>query len=185
MVELENQKKELYSSFSSQKQKIATDFEKNIFKIIQYSCNFPKNPSVKEGDIYQNFKSFNESLKNDEEVYDYLEPISENVENFLLDNVNLKSKLMLNKILNKNQDNNQLEEYGNKILLSNGSFKVKVKSELLEDFYEELNNITKSLNKQSFEIPVEDWSDEKQENFHFIINDIKLRLKKEVKELNI
>lgn len=187
LIELENEKKELYKSFSSKKRKIADSFEKKIFKIIDYSCNFPKNPNVKNDDLYQNFKSFGESLKNDDEVFEYLEPISEDVEDFLLNNVELKQKLMINKILNNNdnQNNSKLLNYGKEILLSNGNFKVNVTSDSLEDFYKELNNIVKSLNSQNFEIPIEDWSDEKQMNFNFIINDIKLRLKKEVESLNI
>jgi len=185
LIELEKKQKKLYSSFSSNKKKIATKFEKKLNEIINYSCDFPKNPNVKENDTYQNYKSLNESLKEDEDVVDFLEPITEKLDNFFINNVELKSKLSINKALGVKRNNKELSDYGEKILKSNGNYNVNVKSDMLEDFYSELNDILKYLNNQNFETPVEDWSEEKSNNFKFIIKDIKIRLLAEVQSLNI
>jgi hypothetical protein len=184
LIKLEKTKKELENSFSKQKKEIAKDFEVQLNSIINFSCNFPKNQKVKKNDFYQNYKSLGSSLSNDDDIMDYLKPLIKKTDKFFLNSVNVKSKIKINNVLSNNSDNSKLTDYGIKILNSKGNFEIETKSNLLSDYYTDLNEIVAILNNQKFSTPVEDWSEEKKENFNFIIEDIKIKLENEINSLN-
>lgn len=184
LIKLEKTKKELNISFSNEKKAIAKEFEIQLNSIINFSCNFPKNQKIKKSDFYQNYKSIGSSLNNDDDIMDYLKPLIKKTDEFFLNSVNVKSKIKINNILSNNNDNSKLTDYGIKVLNSQGNFEIETKSNLLSDYYTDLNEIVGILNNQKFSIPVDDWSEEKKENFNFIIEDIKIKLENEINSLN-
>lgn len=184
IIKLESKQKDLYASFSSEKKKLAIAFEKKINSTIDFSCNFPINQNVKKKDLYQNYKSIGKTLIDDDDIMNYLKPLIKDVDKFFISSIDIKSLLKLNKSLNPEKDYSQIVDYGNKIIDSNGETDVKINSSILSDYYKPLIDIMKILKTQNFKIPVEDWSKEKQKNFNFIIDDIKIKLKNDINSLN-
>jgi len=185
MIQLEEEQKELYVGFSKEKQKKAQKFEKGMMSFVSYACNFPENKNIKKSDLYTSFMSLGQSIKKDDELLKHLEPIIDNFKKFLIKNVDLKTKLILNKIYNSDKQNYSiLVDYGNKIIKANGKYKVNVDNKLLRNFYSEINITLNSLNNENFKIPIKDWSEEKQKNYNFILNDIKSKIQSEVNSLN-
>lgn len=184
MIKLEKKKKELDDSFSKEKKDLAKNFEKQLNSILDYSCKFPINEKVRKNDDLINYKSIGESLKDDDEIMDYLEPLIKQIDQFLILGINLKTKIKLNKIAKPTFDSSQFVEYGNKIIDAKGEFEVDLSSDFLSDYFNKLNKIEKLLIEPKFKIPVNDWSETKQNNFNFITIDVNTRLKNEINSLS-
>lgn len=184
MIKLEKKKKELDDSFSKEKKDLAQKFEKQLNSILDYSCKFPINEKVRKSDDLINYKSIGESLKDDDEVMDYLEPLIKQMDQFLILGIDLKTKIKLNKIAKPTFDSSQFVEYGNNVINANGDFNINLNSNYLNDYFKKLNEVVKQLKEQNFKIPVEDWSENKKQNFNFIITDIRTKLTNEINALN-
>ena len=183
LIKLEERAKILHESFSSKKGQIANNFERQLNKLIEFSCNFPKNQNVKEKSHYKNYYSISEILSEDKDAMEYLEPLLDKVDKFFIENVEIKTIILLNQVIYSRDYNLQITEFSNKVLTSKGDLSININSRVLSSYFNSMNEIVKIINNQKFSIPVEDWSDEKQKNFNFIISDIKIKLENEVKSL--
>lgn len=184
LIKLEDKREKLFSGFSAEKQKTAVEFETKANNIIEHSYMYIENDNVKENDVFQNYKSVKASLKSDKNVKKEIEKLCEMVDEFYKKNTKIKEILVLNKIINQT-DYSSVVEFGNNLLTSdNNDTKIKIKPTLLKDYFSDINNILTKINNPKFDIPIEDWSEEKQENIKFIHNDIKTRLSKEINSLN-
>lgn len=181
IIKLENEREKLFSGFSKDKEKLASDFEKEIDRIIKYSTVFLKNDKVKESDILLNYKSIRESLKSDRKVKKELDKLCKMMDKFYLTNAELKQVLVFNKLI-KGTDSSSIVEYGN-ILLDGDIEKIKVKPRFLKKYFTEVKDILDVVDNSHFDIPIEDWSEEKKENIEFIYDDIKTRLFVEINSL--
>lgn len=183
LIKLENEREKLFSGFSKEKLKIAEDFEKEINKIIEHSYNYIDNNQVKEKDIFQNYKSINEALKSDKKVKKELEKLAKMMDDFYKKNTKVKEMLIMNKIINKN-DYSSIVEYGNYLITTNQENEIKIEPSFLKKYFLDIKDILEEINNPTFDIPIEDWSEEKRKNIEFIYNDVKTRLFNEVNSLD-
>lgn len=184
LIKLEKEREKLFSGFSKEKKKKAIEFEKEMNKILDYSYTYIANDKVNKNDILQNYKSLQESIKSDEQIKNELERLGEMVDDFYKTNAKVKEILALNKVINQT-DYSSVVKYGN-YLLENKSKDIEIKIEpyFLEEYFSKMNEILNEINNPNFDTPIEDWSEEKQENVKFIYDDIKTRLSKEINSLD-
>jgi hypothetical protein len=85
MMSLKNDKEKLYASFSASKKKNADKFESIVSQIISKSANkYVSNKNVKEDDILQNYKSFKPVIKEDNDLYETLDELTDKVDNLFI-----------------------------------------------------------------------------------------------------
>lgn len=188
MMSLKNDKEKLYASFSSSKKKDADKFESIVSHIISKSANeYIFNKNVKEDDILQNYKSFKPVIKEDNDLYETLDDLTDKVDNLFILGFEIRVKENLNLALNPNLDFSALTDYGNKVITSQDGFDVSTSSTLLDNYFKLLNEISlevSEMKKKKYPIPIEDWSDEKKNNLNFILDDISIKIKLDVEYLS-
>lgn len=184
LMVLESDKKKIYASFSVTKKEKADQFQKKIFDLLNKSSNkYPENKNVKKEDWLQNYKSFTHVIKNDSDLYDTLDELTNNVDDLFILGLEIRIKQNLNLELGSKQNYKALTDYGNKIINSNGNYDVSTESKLLDNYFNLLSTILKDIKEikqKKYKVPIEDWSESKKTNFNFILNDIELKLKNDV-----
>jgi hypothetical protein len=184
LMALENDKKKIYTSFSITKKEKADQFQKKIFDVLnKSSIKYPANKNVKEVDSLQNYKSFTNVIKNDSDLYDTLDELTNDVDDLFILGLEIRIKQNLNLELGSKENYKALTDYGNKIINSNGNFDVSTQSELLDNYFNLLCTVLKDIERikqKKYAVPFEDWSESKKTNFNFILNDIEVKLKNDV-----
>ena len=184
LIQLENKREKLFSGFSKDKLKVAVEFEAEMNKITEHAYQYLDNDNIKENEALQNYKSLKEDLKIDNNAKKELEKLGSMVDDFYKINAEIKEILAINKCINQT-DYSLVVEYGNRLLEANhNDFKIKVKPALLKKYFSKINDILKRIDNPKFDIPIEDWSEEKHENVMFIYDDIRIRLSKEINSLD-
>jgi hypothetical protein len=173
--ELDNKKKKIYSTFSSDKKNIAQNFETSILKIIDDSYNLPTNSSVGKKSKYKNYRSISKTLSSDSEAKEYAKNLGDIADDYFLKAFQLREKIQLNKKLGENSSTSSIKKISEEIL-KNPEISAESNSTILSEYFESLKNLSESLNNQNFNVPVEDWSEERKNNFNFIISDIKTKV---------
>lgn len=173
--ELDNKKKKIYSTFSSDKKNIAQNFETSILKIIDDSYNLPTNSSVGKKSKYKNYRSISKALSSDSEAKEYAKNLGDIADDYFLKAFQLREKIQLNKKLGENSSTSSIKKISEEIL-KNPEISAESNSTILSEYFESLKNLSESLNNQNFNVPVEDWSEERKNNFNFIISDIKTKV---------
>lgn len=173
--ELDNKKKKIYSTFSSDKKNIAQNFETSILKIIDDSYNLPTNSSVGKKSKYKNYRSISKTLSSDSEAKEYAKNLGDIADDYFLKAFQLREKIQLNKKLGENSSTSSIKKISEEIL-KNPEISAESISTILSEYFESLKNLSESLNNQNFNVPVEDWSEERKNNFNFIISDIKTKV---------
>lgn len=183
-ISLNRDKEKLYASFSESKKKVAEAFEKRVEDIFVKSSIELKNPAVKEKDLLVNYKSFKPIIKDDEELYDELDNLTDDVDDLFTLSYEIRTKLNLSLELNKNLNFANISKYANKIIEAKGKYSAETNSAILEEYFDLLSKVTANLNSiktRKFEIPIEDWSEDKKQNFNFIIDDITIKVLQDAK----
>lgn len=90
--ELDNKKKKIYSTFSSDKKNIAQNFETSILKIIDDSYNLPTNSSVGKKSKYKNYRSISKTLSSDSEAKEYAKNLGDIADDYFLKAFQLREK---------------------------------------------------------------------------------------------
>ena len=186
LVMLENKQKKLYVSFSEDKKAKAKQFEKKVVNVIKYYNSFFDN----EVNAKLTYKYLKPSLKEDTDAMKLIEPVLENADNFFVISMEVKTKVAFNYILSEQPDTlnySRLVDYGILIASSNGIESIRIDTPLLNDYFNALNKLTKSINElenADFKVPVEDWSKPKRASYDFLINNMKEKTLKEIKSIN-
>lgn len=173
--ELDNKKKKLYSSFSEDKKKVAGNFEKLIVNIIDDSYNLPVNPKVNKKSKYKNYRSISKALSSDNEANNYCNSLANLADNFFTKAFVLREKINLNKKLGNNTSSSSIKKMSQEIL-EDPKIEVSSNSIVTDEYFENLKALSEGLNNQDFNVPVEDWSEERKSNFNFIVSDIKTKV---------
>lgn len=173
--ELDNKKKKVYSTFSEEKKIVAQNFETTVLKIIDDSYNLPINPKVGKKSKYKNYRSLSKALSSDNEANEYSKNLGDIADKYFLNAFNLREKIQLNKKLGDNLSTTSIKKISEEILKNPGTT-FESNSTILDEYFESLKKLSESLNNQDFNVPVEDWSEERKTNFNFIISDIKIKV---------
>ena len=187
-MSLDRDKEKMYASFSESKKKSAEEFEKRVKAIFNRSLISLENPKVKNKDLLVNYKSFKPVIKDDDDLFDELDELTDDVDDLLTLSNEIKTKLNLSLELDKNLDFSNITVHSNKIIDTNGEFEPNTNSTILQKYFDLLSKVTKHVNEiksRKFTIPIGDWSDEKRENFNFILDDITLKTKLDAKNFDI
>ena len=183
---LDLKKEQLYVSFSEEKRNRAINFQEKVIKIIDYYNSFFDN----EVHAKISYKYLKPSLREDSEAMKLIEPMFENADKFFVISMEVKSKVAFNYLLSEQPvtlNYSRLVDYGLSIISSNGIESIRIDTPLLNDYFNALNNLTKSINeleKANFKTPIEDWSIPKRASYEFSIKNMKEKTLKEVKSLN-
>jgi tetratricopeptide (TPR) repeat protein len=183
MMGLEDDKKELYASFSNSKIALANEFEDKVIEILKTSNIAPKNPNVKPSDMLLNYKSYGPEIKDDDRLRDNLSDLTDDVDELFLLSYKIRIQQNLNIALgNEIDDFSQITNLGLKSLEENGNYPIDIDSNMLDKYFESVNDILEEIKRieSNLSIPVEDWSEAKRSNYLFIIEDIKIKLREDI-----
>jgi|GEM_PF-4511781 len=186
MVMLDKKKEKLHAGFSDEKKAKAKKIEKQVDKIIAYyNCFFDNEVHAKIP-----YKYLKPSLKEDTEVMKLIEQLFISADRFFVASMEVKTKVALNYYLSENQESENYKEivdYAISIFSSGGIGKVNIDTPLLNDYFNSLNDLSKSIQKlenAKFNTSIEDWSVTKRASYEFSIKNIKEKTLKEIKSIN-
>ena len=183
MMGLESDKEELYASFSNSKIALADEFEDKIIEILKVSNVAPENHEVESTDRLLNYKSYDSEIKNDDRLRDNLSDLTDEVDELFELGYKIRIQQNLNIALgNEIDDFSKVTDLGLKILEENGNYPIDIDSDMLDKYFESVNDILEEINhiESNLSIPVEDWSQNKRLNYQFVIEDIKIKLKEDI-----
>ncbi|SNR37881.1 YARHG domain-containing protein [Lutibacter flavus] len=177
---LDKTKNKLYETFSNTKISLANNFEVNTFDFLDSNCVFPQNHKVKFENRLQNYKSLSLIIKRDEQLTDDLEDLGDDVDDLFMYSFDLKTKILLNNILKKDATIPLISKHGIEILNSDEVHETLTSSSYLNRYFKLLKKVVSKLNNMTFQIPIEDWNEDKKNDYNFIINDVKVRIKNDL-----
>jgi len=160
------ERNELTATFSEEKKSLSKEIDEFINESSKDSILILVFGNVFETEKIDNsYKAMGNYCKDDEEIFDYVEPIIENNDKLLKKSIEIKRKIKLNKYLGLEVDIKRIADLSGSILSNKGkTIDFSTNSDLLNEYFELYRDIVFKINNQpKFEIPYEDWSTEKQE----------------------
>nr|WP_321230746.1 hypothetical protein [uncultured Psychroserpens sp.] len=181
-------KEKLYASFSSEKLSLAKNLENNLTIILSDSLKKTnKEVKIKTSEGFINYKSFGPTIKSDDNLYDHLDDLTDEVDELGLLAFNIRVMQNLNILSHKKIDNfDEFCKISKSLLYNEISFNITTNSDMLDDYLELIHSISKKIEStpSNFSVPIEDWSKEKIKNYKFIMEDIIASINNDILSLN-